>query len=127
MYHQFSSAFINAMGSPTEMAVIIFAVILLFGAKSLPGTLRTLGKWMEQLRQISRDVQREIIDAERPLEDARKAWENEIKDLTVSADTRRPHRLEAPKTDSGDAATAPPETSEGEIDPAPQKEVPHDG
>ena len=125
MYHQFSPAFINAMGSPGEMAVIVFAVILLFGAKSLPGTLRTLGKWMEQLRQISRDVQREIIDAEKPFEDARKAWENEIKDLTVSSDTRRPRRLEAPA--AGEPGPEQKASAPAEPETDPQKEASRDG
>ncbi len=125
MYNPFHFAFVNAMGSPMEMAVIVLAVLLMFGAKSLPGTLRTLGRWMEQLRQISRDVQREIIGAEKPFEEARKAWENEVKDLTVSSSSRRPAPLEeaeqitveqaSPGPDDADAPTDKP-TSESRGD-----------
>lgn len=85
MYVIFSLSFLNALGgSPMEMAVVIIAVLLLFGAKSLPRTLRTLGRWTEQLRQISRDIQREINDAGEPFQQARKEWE----------ETNRPYRVE---------------------------------
>ena len=58
-----------------EMAVVLLAVLILFGAKSLPQTLRTLGRWSEQLRQISKQIQREINDAGEPFHEARKEWE----------------------------------------------------
>ncbi|MCC5848708.1 MAG: twin-arginine translocase TatA/TatE family subunit [Verrucomicrobia bacterium] len=112
MYNPFSFAFVNAMGSPLEMAVIILAVLLMFGAKSLPGTLRTLGRWMEQLRQISRDVQREIIGAEKPFEDARRAWENEVRDLTVSSSSRRPPPLEEAEEITNEQTSPDPEDTE---------------
>lgn len=66
-----------------EVAVILLAVLVLFGAKSLPATLRTLGRWSEQLRQISREIQREINDAGEPFHEARKQWEESTREHTV--------------------------------------------
>jgi len=66
-------SFLNALGaSPFEMAVVLLAVLLLFGAQSLPKTLRTLGRWSEQLRQLSREIQKEITDAGEPFDEIRK-------------------------------------------------------
>jgi len=71
-------------GSPWEMAVVLVAILLLFGSESLPKTLRTFGKWSEKLRRISQDLQREIQDVEEPFYNARKDWEEEVKDQRVS-------------------------------------------
>jgi Sec-independent protein translocase protein TatA len=81
-------AFLNSMGSGGELLVVFLAILILFGTKSLPETLRTLGRWREQLRQISNDIQREILDAGEPLHKARKVWQEEMKDLTVSSGPR---------------------------------------
>lgn len=84
MYSLFPIAVLNSMGgSPMEMAVVIVAVLVLFGAKSLPGTLRTLGRWSEQLRRISRELQREIIDAAEPLNDVKQEWKDTTASLRV--------------------------------------------
>jgi Sec-independent protein translocase protein TatA len=86
MYSTFPLSFLNAMGgSPLEIAVILVAILLLFGADSLPKTLRTLGKWSEQLRRISMDLQQELRDADEPFYQARKEWEKETRDLRVSS------------------------------------------
>jgi len=71
-------------GSPWELAVVLVAILLLFGAESLPKTLRTFGKWSEKLRRISQDLQREIQDVEEPFHTARKDWEEETRDQRVS-------------------------------------------
>jgi len=87
MYFPFCLSFFNALGgSPMEMAVVLLAVLVLFGAKSLPGTLRTLGRWSEQLRRVSRDLQRELSDFEEPFQRARLEWEEECRDFTVTAE-----------------------------------------
>lgn len=116
MYNQFHTAFIGGWGHPTEMLVVVFAFFLLFGAKSLPGTLRTLGKWMEQLRQISRDVQRELMEVEEPFREARRSWEKEVKDLTVGSSSRR----RAPAEDAEDAVEAGEAGETEQVVPAPE-------
>jgi len=81
----FHVAFLDTLGgSPLEMAVVVVAVLVLFGAKSLPSTLRTLGRWSEQLKRISRELQQEIADAGEPLHDARKEWQDAAQSLQVT-------------------------------------------
>lgn len=91
MSTHFSLSFLNALGgSPLEMAVVLLAVLILFGAKSLPGTLRTLGRWSEQLRQISREIQREINDAGEPFHQAKLEWEESTREHTVERKSVQP-------------------------------------
>jgi Sec-independent protein translocase protein TatA len=85
MSSHFPIAFLNALGgSPLEMAIVVIAVLVLFGAKSLPGTLRTLGRWSEQLKRISRELQQEIADAGEPLQEVRKEWDDTAASLRVT-------------------------------------------
>ncbi|WFB36070.1 twin-arginine translocase TatA/TatE family subunit [Kiritimatiellota bacterium B12222] len=87
----FYFSYINSFGgSAMEMTVVILAVLILFGAKSLPATLRTLGRWSEQLRQISKEIQREINDAGEPFQQARLEWEESTREHTVERTSIRP-------------------------------------
>jgi len=88
MFPSFFIGFFGSFSSPMELAVVFLAVLMLFGAKSLPELLRTLGRWSEQLRRISREVQRELMEVEQPFRDAQKSWEEEMKDFTVSSSSR---------------------------------------
>jgi Sec-independent protein translocase protein TatA len=90
MYADLPLASLSSMASPMEMAVVVVAILTLFGAKSLPQALRTLGRWTEQLRQITQDVKRQVMEAGEPLEKARKEWERESRDFTVSSGPVRP-------------------------------------
>jgi Sec-independent protein translocase protein TatA len=81
----FPIALLDALGgSPLEMAVVVVAVLMLFGAKSLPETLRTLGRWSEQLKRISRELQQEISEAGEPLHEVRKEWEETTRSMRVN-------------------------------------------
>jgi Sec-independent protein translocase protein TatA len=105
MYPLFHFAFLDAMGgSPLELAVVVVAVLVLFGAKSLPGTLRTLGRWSEQLRRISQELQREIMDASEPVNDLKQEWE----ETTASLRVEQSHSRFAPRpeaTENGEERT----------------------
>lgn len=110
MFPLFPTAFFGSFSSPFELAIVFLAVLMLFGAKSLPELLRTLGRWSEQLRRISREVQRELMEVEQPFRDAQASWEKEVKEFTVSSSSRGPD-------------PAPAEEAE-EISPPPAPEVP---
>lgn len=85
MSTSFPLSFLQSFGgSPLEVAVVLVAILLLFGAESLPKTLRTFGKWSEKFRRISQDLQREIQDAEEPFHRARQSWEQETREQRVS-------------------------------------------
>lgn len=84
--------------------MVLVAILLLFGADALPKALRTFGRWSEQLRRISMDLQRELHDAGEPFRNARTEWEEEVRDLRV--DTADPGRPRAGRPDP-DAPKAP--------------------
>jgi Sec-independent protein translocase protein TatA len=100
MSHEFPFAFIQNWGSPMELLVVAFAVLLLFGAKSLPDALRTLGKWQQKCSRAWREIQNELMEVEKPFDNARKAWEEEIQEFTVSS-SERPRVLPPPEETSG--------------------------
>ncbi len=47
------------LGGP-EIALIIFALVLLFGAKKIPELARGLGKGIREFKDASKDVRSEI-------------------------------------------------------------------
>jgi sec-independent protein translocase protein TatA len=51
--------FINNIGG-LEILVILLFVLIFFGAKSIPGLARTLGKGMREIQHASDDIKREI-------------------------------------------------------------------
>lgn len=48
---------------PTELIVILFIVLLLFGAKKLPDLARGLGKSVSEFKKGTSEAEREIKDA----------------------------------------------------------------
>lgn len=107
MYQEFTTAFIQAWGSPLELLVIAFAILMLFGAKSLPGALRTLGRWQQKFSHAWREIQRELVELEQPIHSARKAWEEEMQEYTVSS-SERPKILPPPEQNAEPANASDP-------------------
>jgi len=70
-----SMLFINNIGG-LEILVILLFVLMFFGAKSIPGLARTLGKGMREIQHASDEIKREI----------RKTGDNIKKDLTLGDD-----------------------------------------
>jgi len=56
---QIQPAFIGNLGA-TEILLILFIVLLLFGAKKLPELARGLGRSLEEFRRAARDVRDEV-------------------------------------------------------------------
>lgn len=59
--------FLGPLGGP-EMILILFVVLLLFGAKKLPELARGLGKGIREFKDATKDVKENIEKATR-LED----------------------------------------------------------
>lgn len=55
-------AYILLFFSGGEILVIVFFVLLLFGADALPGIARTVGKLMSEFHKATDDIKREITD-----------------------------------------------------------------
>jgi len=54
------NTYILAMLGWTEIAVIVFVVLLLFGAKKLPELARGMGKGIREFKRASSDIQYEL-------------------------------------------------------------------
>ena len=68
----------------SELAVVAVLALLVIGPKDLPGVMRTMGKWMQKARSVSREFQSSVDEMirEAELEDAKKALDS-AKSLNV--------------------------------------------
>ena len=68
----------------SELAVVAVLALLVIGPKDLPAVMRTVGKWTQKARSVSREFQSSVDEMirEAELEDARKALDS-AKNLNV--------------------------------------------
>lgn len=57
-----TTAFISGMPGGSEIILILFIILLLFGAKKLPGLSRSLGKSLGEFKKGKDDLEREMRD-----------------------------------------------------------------
>ena len=55
-------AFLQSLG-PMEIFVVVFIILLLFGAKKLPELARGMGKAMKEFKKATKDVEDDIRTA----------------------------------------------------------------
>ncbi|PWH86568.1 Sec-independent protein translocase subunit TatA/TatB [Brumimicrobium oceani] len=82
--------FINSIAG-SEIVIILLFVLIFFGAKSIPGMARGLGKGIRQIKDASQDIQDEIrktttdmqrdLNVNKALHDAKNKLEAPIKDF----------------------------------------------
>ena len=58
-------AFIPGMQGGSEVLLVLFVILLLFGAKKLPELSRSLGKSLGEFKKGKEDVEREIRNMEK--------------------------------------------------------------
>ena len=53
---------LNLFGSlgPTELLIILFIILLLFGARKIPDLAKGLGRGVKEFRDASREIRREM-------------------------------------------------------------------
>jgi sec-independent protein translocase protein TatA len=51
--------FLGGLGG-TELIIILFVILLLFGAKKIPELARGMGKGIREFKDASREIKREI-------------------------------------------------------------------
>lgn len=51
--------FLNSIGT-SEMILILFVILMLFGSKGLPGFARNIGRGMREIRDASNEIKRDI-------------------------------------------------------------------
>lgn len=74
--------FLGTSPGSLEIFVLFVAVVLLFGARSLPGFARQFGRIMEELRRASWDFKRQMMDADHEIRQATAEVSKDLKDLT---------------------------------------------
>ncbi len=74
--------FFNSVSEGEVLTILIF-VLMFFGAKSIPGLARTLGRTIRQMKDATQDIQRDIQNSTSDItEDLRKI--NPIDDIEES-------------------------------------------
>jgi len=61
-----------------EIIVVFLVILLLFGADSIPGIAKSLGKGMGEFRKASEEIKREIENHSEGLADVRKKVSDKI-------------------------------------------------
>jgi sec-independent protein translocase protein TatA len=71
----------------SEIVLILFVVMLLFGANKIPELAKGLGKGMREFKDATNGIQREIQESARKMEqEAKKIAEDTNKDNTSTPD-----------------------------------------
>ena len=74
--------------SGSEIFLVLFVVLLLFGSKKIPEVAKGLGKGMREFRRATDEIKREINNAE-VVKDVNKMGndlKNEINDIGIAKD-----------------------------------------
>ncbi|MDF7807952.1 twin-arginine translocase TatA/TatE family subunit [Pontiellaceae bacterium B12219] len=72
----------------SEVLLILFIILLLFGAKKLPELSRSLGRSLGEFKKGKEDLEREIRDVESDFKKASKAEIQEKKDAETPAEPK---------------------------------------
>ena len=64
-----STAFISGLPGGSEVILILFIVLLLFGAKKLPDLSRSLGKSLGEFKKGKEDLERQIREMKDDIKD----------------------------------------------------------
>lgn len=77
--------------SGSEIVVVFLAVLLLFGAKSIPDMARMLGKGMREFRKATDEIQREFnnstSDIKREIEQTTQSIDQSIQNIKSDLDS----------------------------------------
>ncbi|MQY79891.1 MAG: twin-arginine translocase TatA/TatE family subunit [Bacteroidetes bacterium] len=66
--------------SGAEIFIILVVVLVLFGAKKIPGIAKGLGKGMREFRKATDDIKKELSDSSSDIIDDIKDMKNTLKD-----------------------------------------------
>ncbi len=70
-------AFLQGIGT-TELLIIFFAILLLFGAKKLPELARGMGKSIKEFKKAAHEVEEDIRTSVKSEESENNSEENKI-------------------------------------------------
>lgn len=104
-------ASLNAWSSPLEMGVILLTFLLLFGAKQLPEMLRTIGRWMEQIRRLSDEFRSQLLEADHTLtRKVEEEWENTMEEQGVAQGSEEEEKTDTTVSDDDESVSRGDET-----------------
>jgi sec-independent protein translocase protein TatA len=69
----------------TELLVILFIILLVFGSKKLPELAKGLGKGINEFKRASQEIQNEL-DINAPLKEAKKEPEKKEEDNSAKSE-----------------------------------------
>lgn len=83
---------------PTEIALIVVVIIILFGAAKIPELARSLGKATGEFKKGKQEIERELTDVERsiketPEENRPSKIKQMAKDLGISTEGKTDEQL----------------------------------
>ncbi len=82
-----SMPFIFLFGiSGGELLILLLVVLLLFGPRKIPEIARMIGKGMNEVRKVQREINTEIHRYSGDIEREAKTMESEIKEMTQDTD-----------------------------------------
>ena len=87
-------AFIPGMQGGPEIILVLFVILLLFGAKKLPELSRSLGKSLGEFKKGKEDIEREIRDVQTRVHEEVTSPEPE-----VAAEVKPEEEVKAPSAD----------------------------
>lgn len=95
---------------PFEIIVILFIILLLFGAKRLPGLARSLGKSLQEFKRGKDEVVRELTSVQEDIENDTAGYQDDIEDEEEYVD--QAEQNSRPEADGGQGKR--PESSQTE-------------
>lgn len=88
---------------PFEIIVILFIILLLFGAKRLPGLARSMGKSLQEFKRGKDEVVRELTSMEDEIDSGSNDYE---KDIDSEEDYAEKAEGSAEKTEGDESESA---------------------
>jgi sec-independent protein translocase protein TatA len=82
-------AIIPGMQGGPEVLLILFVILLLFGAKKLPELSRSLGKSLGEFKKGKEDLEREIREAKEDVLEPKVKPESESAESEISTEERK--------------------------------------
>lgn len=81
--------FLNSIGI-WEILLILLIVLMLFGANSIPGIARSLGRGVRQMKDVTQEIQRDINTSTHKMkEDLNRQVQQPVKEIESAAEDKK--------------------------------------
>lgn len=117
--------FLNSIAS-SEIVVILLFVLIFFGAKSIPGMSRSLGRGIRQIKDARADIEDEIrkttgdmrseMNINRTIQETKQQFEKPLKDFSKDIDESTEDLRKRVEIKTKQSATPPSSISQNKIE-----------